>query len=78
MPFFASHLCHAGPELAAQDRSCAPAVFAELMDGASLVFFDRVVVLAVLPQRQVVDIPVMEQLQVLLDCLPLRFPSCIH
>ena len=49
---------------------------AKLVDGASLQFFDRVVVLAVLLQRQVVDIPVMAQLQDLLDCLPMRFPSC--
>ena len=53
-----------------------PAVFAELVDGASLHFFDRVVVLAVILQRQVVDIPVMAQLQDLLVCLPLRLPSC--
>ena len=49
-----------------------PAVFAELVDGASLLFFDRVVVLAVILQRQVVDIPVMAQLQDLLVYLPLR------
>ena len=47
-----------------------PAVFAELVDGASLQFIDRVVVLAVTPQRQVVDIPVMAQLQIPLDRLP--------
>ena len=49
---------------------------AELVDGASLQFFDRVVVLAVILQRQVVDIPVMAQLHDLLVCLPLRLPSC--
>ena len=53
-----------------------PAVFAELVGGASLQFFDRVVVLAVILQRQVVDIPVMAQLQDLLVCLPLRLSSC--
>ena len=41
-----------------------------------LQFFDRVVVLAVILQRQVVDIPVMAQLQDLLVCLPLRLSSC--
>ena len=59
-------------------RSCDHAAYkfqqflVELVDGASLQFFDRVVVLAVLLQRQVVDIPVMAQLQDLLVCLPLR------
>ena len=57
-----------------------PAVFTELVDGASLQFFDRVVVIAVILQRQVVDIPVMAQLQDILVCLPLRLrvrcPRC--
>ena len=47
-----------------------PAVFAELLDGASLQFIDRVVVLAVTLQRQVVDILVMVQLQIPLGRLP--------